>query len=537
MSIKEFWQDVSKAKLLVLIITMFIASFDGVVISQVISSVTKFTPRSSLRDIIFLTTYGLVAYFLVQISSYCVSILSNNIINQLNQKYKREVIKSIYSTNKPKKDVGSTISLLTVDLKLIEEKYFSVILKCFYYVLLGIVSLLYLIYLSPIISILFILCSFLPILPSLLFGKMLGRATEKYTYKNERFVKNLRDLAQGFSEISTYNAFSTFFSDTKNIIKEMENSQEALGNKHSFVGMIASMLSWLGYLIPISVALFFIIKGEMDIQIVIALFLASDRVISPFRNLSEYVRLFKSTEITREKIKKLISSSNRTNKVLENNVLEKPNIFFKNVSFGFDDILLKDVTFDIPYGSKVLIKGVSGSGKSTLLDLIQGKIEPTQGQITFWQNDCKTMITSNDISRIQQDPYYFDLSLRDNILMGSKDIKDTEIMAILEHIGLIDELGEHCLDKLYGEQGKELSGGQKQRVEIARALLHNKKILLVDEGTSAVNKELSEKIRTIFFNLNITVLEVAHNYSRDSIHNYSHCLEISNGRIDFYKIN
>ena len=109
--------------------------------------------------------------------------------------------------------------------------------------------------------------------------------------------------------------------------------------------------------------------------------------------------------------------------------------------------------------------------------------------------------------------------------------------AILEHLGLIDELGEHCLDKLYGEQGKELSGGQKQRVEIARALLHNKKILLVDEGTSAVNKELSEKIRTIFFNLNITVLEVAHNYSRDSIHNYSHCLEISNGRIDFYKIN
>ncbi len=84
------------------------------------------------------------------------------------------------------------------------------------------------------------------------------------------------------------------------VVNDLENSNEALNNKHSIVNLVSSMLSWLSYIVPITVALVFVTQGKLDASIVIALFLASDRVIYPFRNVSNYLRMIQSTEPTRK---------------------------------------------------------------------------------------------------------------------------------------------------------------------------------------------------------------------------------------------
>ena len=169
MNIKEFFRNIPKVKAILLFIFMLISGFDGVVMAQVISSVTKFNSSYKTQDIFHLLIYGILAYVVVHIASMLVDFLNNNILKSLNQKYKLLVIESIFSSRKSNKDVGDVLTLLTVDLKVIEEKYFAVILGSVYYLLMGGISLLYLIYLSPIVSLLFIIFSLLPALPSILF--------------------------------------------------------------------------------------------------------------------------------------------------------------------------------------------------------------------------------------------------------------------------------------------------------------------------------------------------------------------------------
>lgn len=538
MNFKEFLKSIPKGRMVLLLLAMIIAGFDGVVMSQVIASVTKFNSSSSIQDIISLVIYGLIAYFLVQLASMMVDFLNNNIINYLNKKYKMAALSAICSVEGLKKDAGDTISILTVDLNVIEEKYFAVILGSAYYLLMGLVSLLYLVYLSPTVSILFIIFSFLPTLPSVIFSKYLERATDKNLKKNNYFIKNIKDLTQGYSEIFTYGSRSVFLKRTKSILKEMEDSTELLRDKHAVVGFVVAFLSWISYLAPISAALFLVVNGKLEASVVIALFLASDRVITPFRNFSEYLRMLNSTGSTRKKISQLIADGQKE-KHKDNTILNHPDIILDSISFGFKENIFSDFSAVIPFGSRVLITGPSGSGKSTFLDLIQGSIKVNQGHITFCDGKHKIENSSQLVSRIHQEPYYFEISLRDNIFMGMQtdENSEKEIYTILESLGLIDELGSDCLNNLYGEQGERLSGGQKQRIEIARALAHNKKILLVDEGTSSVDRKMSDSIRKILFSQDITILEVAHHYDDKSISKfYTHRLEISNGQVNFYKL-
>lgn len=538
MNLKDFFRNIPKAKAVLLFISMLIAGFDGVIMAQVISSVTKFNTSYSIHDIFYLLIFGILSYILVRIASMLVDFLNNSILNSLNQKYKQLVIESIFSSSKSTKDVSDILTLLTVDLKVIEEKYFAVILGSAYYLLMGGISLLYLIYLSPIVSILFIISSLLPALPPILFTRILEESIDENINKNNLFIRNIKDFSKGFPIISTYNAYMTFLGRSKRILKDMEVSSEQLRNRNSIVEFLTAILSWLSYLIPISIALFWVIKGQLEPSVVIALFLASDRVITPFRNFSEYLRMLKSTGSTREKIENIISKSNNT-KYTKPNFLSKPDIIIRNLTFGFDSPLFENENLVIPFGSKVLITGPSGSGKTTLLNLIQGSIEPNSGEIFFKDTQEGKSSPNQNVARIQQEPYYFDISLRENILMGlDNNVKrEKELYSISKELGLLSELGQDCLDNNYGEEGNKLSGGQKQRVELARAIIHDRKILLVDEGTSSVDKTSSKKIRNLLHDLDATILEVAHHFDENEVKQlYTHRLKISDKKIIFQKV-
>lgn len=533
MTLKEFWKIVPKVKFAILLVCTILAGFDGVVLSQVVSSVTKFDTNSSIQDILSLFIYGFIACFIIQVANTIALFINNNIIKTLNQKYKAEVIESIYSVGGKSADIDDSISTLTVDLKIIEEQYFSVIFKIIYFILMGFISLGYLVYLSPLVSLLFIVCSFLPIIPAIIFGRTLGIATEKYTNKNSKFINNIKDMTKGYSEIFSYNAFPLFHKRSSFFIKELEESSESLKNKHALVGLVSAIFSWLGYLLPISVALYLVIKGYISSGAVIALFLASDRVISPLRNVSEFLRLLNSTRNVREKIHKIILERETINRISKEPT-ESPNIHFDNVSFGFENLILSNNSFNIPFGSKVLIKGPSGSGKTTLLNLIQGNLKPQEGKILIGEAHAdEIVLIPNFISRIHQEVHYFEGTLRDNITMGKQNISDDRIVSLLVQLGLKDELGENCLDGMFTEQ---LSGGQKQRVGIIRAIVNGGKILLIDEATSSLDKVAANKIREIFSKFSGTVLEVSHDYHDESDDYYTHILEFKNGNCQLIKI-
>ncbi len=177
-------------------------------------------------------------------------------------------------------------------------------------------------------------------------------------------------------------------------------------------------------------------------------------------------------------------------------------IAFKNVSFTYDDTniqALKGLNFKVNKGETLAIIGKTGSGKSTILDLIGRLYDVDEGSIVIDGNDIKNVnLTSlrNSIGFVPQDAFLFSDSIKNNIKFGSFDATDDDVIQAAKDAVVHKNIKKFTkgYDTVLGERGITLSGGQKQRVSIARAIIKNPNILLLDDCLSAVDTETEEKI-------------------------------------------
>ncbi|HEU9545706.1 TPA: ABC transporter ATP-binding protein, partial [Streptococcus pneumoniae] len=156
----------------------------------------------------------------------------------------------------------------------------------------------------------------------------------------------------------------------------------------------------------------------------------------------------------------------------------------------------------------------SGSGKSTLLKLLNGFLRDYSGELRFCGDDIKKTSYLNMVSNVlyvDQKAYLFEGTIRDNILL-EENYTDEEILQSLEQVGLsVKDFPNNILDYYVGDDGRLLSGGQKQKITLARGLIRNKKIVLIDEGTSAIDRRTSLAIeRKILDREDLTVIIVTH---------------------------
>ncbi|EOB6258857.1 cysteine/glutathione ABC transporter ATP-binding protein/permease CydC [Vibrio fluvialis] len=193
-------------------------------------------------------------------------------------------------------------------------------------------------------------------------------------------------------------------------------------------------------------------------------------------------------------------------------------ISFENLTFNYsggEQPALKDVSLTIPAGNKVAIVGQTGSGKSTLIQLLcrywdaqQGDIRIAGTRLQEWkESDLRAAI-----SVVSQRVDILNGSLRDNLIMAKPTANDNELSAMLERVGLGKLLEAPGLDAWLGDGGRQLSGGEKRRIGIARALLHNGPILLLDEPTEGLDKQTEQQIMALFQSHfeNKTVIFITH---------------------------
>lgn len=200
-------------------------------------------------------------------------------------------------------------------------------------------------------------------------------------------------------------------------------------------------------------------------------------------------------------------------------------IVFDGVVFrheGSDEPALSGVSFSIPAGSTVGIVGPSGAGKSTILSLLLGAVRPEMGRILVDGIDLRDIDIDGFrslVGYVEQEPLVFDWLLRDNLLFGLSDERQqrlredrghTEMQRVLDSVGL-SYMKPRLFDRM-GEVGRKLSGGEKQRVAIARVALKNPALLVVDEGTSAVDPTTERKVHQLLHEMSpgSTRIFVAH---------------------------
>lgn len=187
-----------------------------------------------------------------------------------------------------------------------------------------------------------------------------------------------------------------------------------------------------------------------------------------------------------------------------NNFVSKPNIKFKNVSFKFNkesENVLTNISFSLSEGQTLGIIGPTGSGKSTIINLLSRVYEPNQGSIEIDNkniNDINTINLNESIGQVFQESVLFSGTIKSNLLFGKKDATDqeisraTKIACASDFIDSFDDKLNHVVE----QRGKNLSGGQKQRLQIARAIIRNPKILVLDDSTSALDAVTDKKLRS-----------------------------------------
>jgi len=207
-------------------------------------------------------------------------------------------------------------------------------------------------------------------------------------------------------------------------------------------------------------------------------------------------------------------------------------IALKNFSFSYGNIpVLSGIDMKFEVGGKYAIVGKSGSGKSTLLKLLTGQLAGYRGEMLLdgvEAGQYETQALYRQIAYIEQNIFLFNTTIRDNITLGDS-FTDQEMEKALLRSALLQDMSyfEKGLDTAVGENGKYLSGGQKQRIAIARALIHKRSILIVDEGTSALDKKNAEAIEdALLEDQELTLILVTHHFREEKKNYYTEIYHI-----------
>ena len=378
------------------------------------------------------------------------------------------------------------------------------------------------IYISPLIA----LFAFIPI-PIIIFGsfKFTKTIAKRYT-KIRNTIESLNaNLSNSLTGILTVKSFNREGKETERITKSSEEVKAA--NYHAiklsaaFIPIIRIAILF-GFTATLLIGGFMALDGQIKVAMYSVLLFITQRLLWPLTELGDTFDLYQRAMASFKRITTLkdtkpkITNGNNELKNFENSIV------FDKVNFSYVEgfTVLNNVSVEINKGQTVAIVGSTGSGKSTMIKLILRLYDVTEGDINFDHINIKDLDLKslrNNIALVSQDIFLFEGTVFENIAYGNLEASEEEIWEaarLSESDEFINQLPnkEHTI---VGERGQKLSGGQRQRISIARAILKNPEILILDEATSAVDNETEAAIQRSLDTLKEgrTVIAIAHRLS------------------------
>jgi len=286
------------------------------------------------------------------------------------------------------------------------------------------------------------------------------------------------------------------------------NNQSDGGNKiralSMFIVNFAASVQQYAQVASIFFGVYLIIEGTITQGALIGAVILGGRTMSPLSQLANTLSRANGALTAYRNLDKLIGA--KFNSAANLSPISRPRldgeIEFKNVSYKFEGAsqpVIKNLSFKIPAGQKVALVGKMGSGKSTLSRLIAGIYEPTEGAILIDGVDVRQIDQADirkNIGIMLQDSWLFSGTIRENIQMGYNEYDDDHLLRVCKIAGVDDFVGLHPkgYDLEIRERGQGLSGGQRQTINLARSLLHDPNILLLDEPTSSMDQGSEKKV-------------------------------------------
>lgn len=346
------------------------------------------------------------------------------------------------------------------------------------------------------------------------------QASQKKLYlrkKNVR-IKEEEDIYEYLDTIKTLKAYDSLDNTLTKLEKDIDDSKNINIKSEKGIGYIttiASMILRIGLPLMSITGSYLFINGTLEINTFLMFLFVGTRIFDPLElALANYTGL-QMAAVSGERILNLLDTKPMSGNCELNN---HSNIEIKNLSFSYKDSkVIDDVTLDINENELTAFVGYSGSGKSTLIKLISRFYDPDNGFIKIGGVDLINVDPSNlmdKFSVVFQDVYLFKDTIYNNIKFGNENASKNEVINAAKMAGAYDFIvKKECgFETMIGQGGTTLSGGEKQRISIARAILKNAPIILLDEATSSLDSENELVIQKAISNLikNKTVVVVAH---------------------------
>ena len=533
---------IRKNKLLFIltILTSIIASLGYVFIAVLLQQLLDIAIDKNFQQFLRLVVFSIIYFVVLGFSLYLQSLLSKKVICKIMLQIRSDVFRGTINHNIEdfeKKNTADYISVVTNDVKMLEDNFLLPLFEVIQYTVIFISSFVLMIYFDIIVTICVVAAIAVMILVPSLLGGTLEKKQNMFSSKLADFTANLKDILSGFEIIKSYSMVKSVIQRFDKVNTETINSKYSVDRLFALNEGLSAFLALMVQIVVLFLSAYFIITGRITVGTLLGMVQVSSNLANPLIMIFTNVPKMKSVRPIVEKLEN-ISKHSLTPPKKENIATYKSHICAKDLSFSYDGKkeALSGIDCLIEKGKKYVIVGKSGCGKSTLIKLLSGYYSTYTGEILYDDTEYHMLDKDNVVqlsSIIHQNIYMFDETIYDNICLHEHYPKE-RIEKVIADSGLTEFISELPTGLQYqvGENGSNLSGGQKQRIAVARALIRNKPILILDEGTSAIDMQTAYDIENRLLKMeDLTLITITHHLEPNLLDKYDKIFYMQNGRI------
>ncbi len=522
--------------LLLNIISSVAAVFLAKILQKVIDVAINGSMSAFQRVLVITILYIIVLGIISFLYSLCSKLLIRNLTRMIRQKVfygiMKRNIRDFASVN-----TADYISAFSNDVKLIEENYIVPALMVLQYGVMFIVTLILLFDISPFIALCLIGCMIVMFVVPGLMGSSLQARQEKVSKQFSTFTTKLKDYFSGYEVIKSFQVTHHIKNEFVNENDKVANASYGADKLFAINESVSEILAYLTQFSGLFIGAYLIINGKITAGTLVALIQLSATFVSPVMMILQSIPKISSIVPVIKRIGELADYHDTSWEGTREPSFRKQ-IVIRDLSFAYEgeNYVLINTNLILEKGKKYALVGKSGCGKSTLVRILTGTYSSFTGDLTYDdQNirDLKIEEIQNMVSIIHQSIYMFDDSIKQNICLYDEfDKEDLEDAITTSGVKLfLERMSEGLLTKV-GENGSNLSGGQRQRIAVARALIRQKPILILDEGTSAIDMQTAYDIESnLLYIGDLTLITITHNLNEDLLAQYDQIIYMEEGTI------